>query len=66
MPPTAPRQAGGDEKDDKKLVEEIYLSCLSRPPTEKEVAASIFPRTPARSGADGLALLNQPAFLFNR
>src|ERR1041385_7875946 len=30
------------EKDDRKLVEEIYLSCLSRPPTEKEMAAVKF------------------------
>ncbi|HEU0008822.1 MAG TPA: DUF1549 and DUF1553 domain-containing protein, partial [Verrucomicrobiae bacterium] len=30
------------EKDDKKLVEEIYLGCLCRPPTEKEQAAVKF------------------------
>lgn len=57
------------EKDDRKLVEDIYLSCLSRPPTEKELKAVEF-----KSGADRLevaqdlawALLNSPAFLFNR
>jgi Protein of unknown function (DUF1549)/Protein of unknown function (DUF1553) len=57
------------EKDDAKLVEDIYLSCLSRPPTEKELKAVEF-----KSGADRLevaqdlawALLNSPAFLFNR
>jgi hypothetical protein len=50
-------------------VEEIYLSCLSRPPTKKELKAVEF-----KSGADRLevaqdlawALLNSPAFLFNR
>lgn len=57
------------EKDDTKLVEEIYLSCLSRPPTSKELKAVEF-----KAGADRLevaqdlawALLNSPAFLFNR
>jgi hypothetical protein len=57
------------EKDDRKLVEDIYLSCLSRPPTEKELKAVEF-----KSDADRLevaqdlawALLNSPAFLFNR
>jgi hypothetical protein len=57
------------EKDDRKLVEEIYLSCLSRPPTDKEIKAVAF-----NSGTNRLevaqdlawALLNSPAFLFNR
>ena len=57
------------EKNDTKLVEDIYLSCLSRPPTEKELKAVEF-----KSDADRLAvaqdlawaLLNSPAFLFNR
>jgi hypothetical protein len=57
------------ENDNAKLVEDIYLSCLSRPPTEKELKAVEF-----KSGADRLevaqdlawALLNSPAFLFNR
>jgi hypothetical protein len=57
------------EKDDRKLIEEIYLSCLSRPPTEKELKAVEF-----KQGANRLevaqdlawALLNSPAFLFNR
>ena len=57
------------EKDDRKLVEDIYLSCLSRPPTERELKAVEF-----KSDADRLAvaqdlawaLLNSPAFLFNR
>jgi hypothetical protein len=57
------------EKDDKKLVEEIYLSCLSRPPTEKELKAVEFKKDTNRvEVAQDLAwaLLNSPAFLFNR
>ena len=57
------------EKDDRKLVEAIYLSCLSRPPTEKEVKAVEFkPGAVRLEVAQDLAwaLLNSPAFLFNR
>jgi hypothetical protein len=57
------------EKDDRKLVEEIYLSCLSRPPTEKELKAVEFKKDTNRvEVAQDLAwaLLNSPAFLFNR
>ncbi len=57
------------EKDDRKLVEEIYLSCLSRPPTDREQAAVKFgPDTHRLEVAQDLAwaLLNSPAFLFNR
>lgn len=57
------------EKDDNKLVEEIYLSCLSRPPSEKELAAVKFDEGANRlEVAQDLAwaLLNSPAFLFNR
>lgn len=57
------------ESDDKKLVEAIYYSCLSRPPTEKEVAAVDFSAGGTRlEVAQDLtwALLNSPAFLFNR
>ncbi|HXG46206.1 MAG TPA: DUF1553 domain-containing protein, partial [Methylomirabilota bacterium] len=57
------------EKDDQKLVEEIYLACLARPPTAKELAAVKFdPRGDRREVAQDLAwaLLNSPAFLFNR
>src|SRR5262245_50845749 len=57
------------EKDDQKLVEEIYLSCLSRPPSEKELAAVKFDSASDRlEVAQDLAwaLLNSPAFLFNR
>ncbi|MEY2408679.1 MAG: hypothetical protein QOF48_1349 [Verrucomicrobiota bacterium] len=57
------------EKDDNKLVTEIYLGCLSRRPTEKEMAAVKFgPEANRLEVAQDLAwaLLNSPAFLFNR
>lgn len=56
------------QKDDKKLVEEIYLSCLNRPPTEKEIAAVDLSKGPRLEIAQDLtwALINSPAFLFNR
>jgi len=57
------------EKDDRKVVEEVYLSCLNRPPTEKELAAIQFGEGGKRlEGVQDLAwaLLNSPAFLFNR
>jgi hypothetical protein len=57
------------ETDNTKVVEEIYLSCLSRLPTEKELAAIEFPKDGSRlEVAQDLAwaLLNSPAFLFNR
>lgn len=56
------------EKDDKRVIEEIYLSCLSRPPTEKEIAAVDLSMAPRLEVAQDLAwaLLNSPAFLFNR
>jgi len=57
------------EKDDGKVVEELYYSILNRPPTEEEIAAVDFSVSPKRlEGAQDLAwaLLNSPAFLFNR
>jgi hypothetical protein len=56
------------QKDDKKLVEEIYLSCLNRLPTEKEIAAIDLDMAPRLEVAQDLtwALINSPAFLFNR
>jgi len=57
------------DKDDKKLVEEIYFACLNRPPTEKEMTEIEFPKGAGRlEMAQDLtwALLNSPAFLFNR
>ena len=57
------------EKDDKKLIEEIYLSCLNRLPTEKEVAALDFEHAKSRGElAQDLtwALINSSSFVFNR
>jgi hypothetical protein len=58
-----------EQKDDRKVVEEIYLSCLNRPPTEKELASiKLGEGNQRREDAQDLAwaLLNSPAFLFNR
>jgi hypothetical protein len=56
------------EKDDNKVVEDIYLACLNRPPTEKEMAAVDLTKASRLEIAQDLAwaLLNSPAFLFNR
>ena len=57
------------EKDDRKLIEEIYLSCLNRFPTEKEMAAIDFAGAASRSElAQDLtwALINSSSFVFNR
>jgi hypothetical protein len=57
------------EQDDKKVAEEIYMSVLSRPPTENETAAVDFSTGGSRlEAAQDLAwaLMNSPAFLFNR
>jgi hypothetical protein len=57
------------EKEDQKVVEDVYLACLARPPTEKEQALAKLSAAPSRlEGAQDLAwaLLNSPAFLFNR
>src|SRR5262249_20049529 len=56
------------QKDDKKLVEEIYLSCLNRFPTEKETAVVDLDVAQRLDVAQDLAwaLINSPAFLFNR
>jgi hypothetical protein len=57
------------EKDDKKLIEEIYLSCLNRLPTDKEISAIDFEHAKSRPElAQDLtwALINSSAFVFNR
>ena len=57
------------EADDRKVIEEIYLSCLSRFPTEKELTSLKLGTGEQRlESAQDLtwALLNSPAFLFNR
>lgn len=56
------------ETDDKKLIEEVYLAVLCRPPSESELAAVDLSAAPTKlEGAQDLAwaLLNSPAFLFN-
>lgn len=55
--------------DNKKLIEEIYLSCLDRFPTDKEIAAVDFDHAKSRLDlAQDLtwALINSSAFVFNR
>ena len=54
--------------DDKKALEEIYLACLNRLPTEKELAALDLTKGPRLEVAQDVAwaLINSPAFLFNR
>jgi hypothetical protein len=56
------------EKDDQKVVEDIYLSVLNRPPTEKELATVDFSSGSRLEVAQDLtwALMNSPSFLFNR
>jgi hypothetical protein len=57
------------EKDNGKVVEELYYLILSRPPNEAEVKLANLEGAPSRlEGAQDLAwaLLNSPAFLFNR
>jgi hypothetical protein len=57
--------------DDKKLIEDVYLSVLARYPTEEELTttAGYFVAVPSKAeAAQDLmwALMNSPAFLFNR
>ena len=57
------------EKDDQKVVEDIYYSVLNRPPTENERSTIDFSAGGTRlEVAQDLAwaLMNSPAFLFNR
>jgi hypothetical protein len=57
------------EKDDHKVVEDIYISVLSRPPSDTELGAVDFSAGGTRlEVAQDLAwaLMNSPAFLFNR
>jgi hypothetical protein len=63
------RRLVASEKDDRKVLEELYFSILSRPPTEQEMKLADFSGAPSRlEGAQDIAwaLLNSPAFLFNR
>ena len=65
-----PRQAGRpNEPDNRKVIEDIYYSILNRLPTDAEVASIDLGAGPQRlEVAQDLAwaLLNSPAFLFNR
>jgi hypothetical protein len=57
------------EKDDRKVVEELYYLILNRPPSEGEMKLADLSQAPTRlEGAQDVAwaLLNSPAFLFNR
>ena len=57
------------EKDNAKLVEELYFLILNRPPTSAELKLADVSGAPSRlEGAQDVAwaLLNSPAFLFNR
>ena len=56
---------------DDKLIEEIFLSVVSRMPTAKEKQNSLRHIAKAASRSEGAqdlmwALINSPAFLFNR
>ncbi|QGJ71113.1 Putative vegetatible incompatibility protein HET-E-1 [Planctomycetales bacterium 10988] len=60
-----------EEKEDAKVIEEIFLSILNRFPTEdeQEIGQMAFEEAESRlQGAQDLAwaLINHPAFLFNR
>ncbi len=57
-----------NEPDDRKVIEEIYLATLGRLPVEKEIAAVDLSKGDRLEVAQDLtwALLNSPAFLFNR
>jgi hypothetical protein len=57
--------------DDRKIVEELYLAALCRPPSAGEVKKATAYLTSATSRTEGAqdlmwALINSPAFLFNR
>lgn len=58
-------------KDDRKLVEEVYLAAMCRLPTKVESDAALKHIGTAKDRAEGAqdlmwALINSPAFLFNR
>lgn len=68
-PDNAIRKLVEREPDNQKLIEDLYYRVLSRPPTEKELAAVDFSGGKNRlETAQDLtwALFNSPAFLFNR
>jgi hypothetical protein len=56
------------EKDNRKAVDEIYYMILNRPPTEQELSVDLGAGPQRLQVAQDLAwaLMNSPAFLFNR
>ena len=57
------------EKDNEKVVQELYYLILNRPPTEDEMKLAAFGNGESRLEAAqdvAWALMNSPAFLFNR
>jgi hypothetical protein len=69
MPHNAIQKLVESQKDDQKVIEELYYLILSRPPTEKELKVATLAGTESRMEAAqdvAWALLNSPAFLFNR
>jgi hypothetical protein len=55
------------EPDDGKVIEELYWAAFGRPPTAAELSALALGENRLRGAQDLLwALLNSPAFLFNR
>ena len=60
-----------EEKDDRFIVEELYLATLARLPQDNEYATAVEYFANAESKEEGVqdlmwALINSPAFLFNR
>ena len=60
-----------DAPDDRAVVEEIYLAALSRMPRTDEYGTALDHLSKAESKTEGAqdllwALINSPAFLFNR
>ena len=54
-------------KDDKKVVEELYFAILNRAPSEKELEGINLGEKRLENAQDiAWALLNSPAFLYNR
>ena len=60
-----------EDKDDKSIIEELYLATLARLPQDNEYATAVEHFANAESKEEGVqdlmwALINSPAFLFNR
>ena len=60
-----------DDPTERALTDELYLAALSRLPSESEAAIAVAHLAGSKSKAEGAedllwALINSPAFLFNR